>query len=137
AARPAEAFRVRVTGRDWKWEIRYPGADGVLGTEDDPLTFRNLHLPARSEISVDLRSGDYAYSLYLPEVEVMEAAIPGAPFDLRFRTGDPGVHELKGSQMCGFAHPELLGKMYVQSRSDLDGWMAALPRAGKAGAGPG
>ncbi|MCA9270279.1 MAG: cytochrome c oxidase subunit II, partial [Planctomycetales bacterium] len=36
---------VEVTGRQFEWRLRYPGADGVLGTRDDLFDVNDLHVP--------------------------------------------------------------------------------------------
>jgi cytochrome c oxidase subunit 2 len=105
--------RVRITGRDFRWHIRYPGPDGVLDTADDRLDQRNLHVPASTDVELELCSDDFVYSLYLPDYELVEMAFPGRPLVMEFRTDSPGRSRLMGSQMCGFAHEELLGKLVV------------------------
>jgi cytochrome c oxidase subunit 2 len=120
---PHHTLNVRMTGQDFKWIIRYPGADGALDTPDDVLTQRHLHLPARTEVTVDLRSADYVYSIFLPQFDLVEAAVPERPFELEFRTGAPGTLELLGSQMCGFSHPDLIGELVIHARGDFDAWL--------------
>lgn len=129
AARPLE---VRVTGSDFKWLIRYAGPDGRLDTEDDVLTQRHLQLPARAEVTIDLRSDDYVYTFLVPDLDLAEMAVPGKPFLMRLETEEPGAHSLRGSQMCGFTHPDLIGEVVVQPRAGFDDWLAAQ-RADKGG----
>lgn len=118
---------MRVTGSDFKWLIRYPGTDGRLGTADDPVTRRDLHLPAGADVSIELRSDDYAYSFYVPDREIMEVALPGSPWSIQLRTAEPERLRLLGSQMCGFAHPDLLGEVVVAAPAEFDAWLAGLP----------
>lgn len=120
AATAAPPFTLRVTGRDFHWEILYPGPDGVLDTPDDVMRQRHLHLPAHRAIAIDLRSDDYVYSLHLPDLEVTELAVPGKPYLLQFETENPGNYRLMGSQMCGYTHPELLGNLVVHE-TNADG----------------
>lgn len=116
---------LRVTGHDFKWYIRYAGLDGELDTKDDVVSQRHLDLPANAEVTVDLQSRDYVYSFFVPEVDLIEAAVPEIPIEIGFETDTPGTLQLRGSQMCGFAHPELLGRVAVHARSDFDAWLTA------------
>ena len=120
---PNEPLRVRVTGHDFRWHLRYPGPDRELDTNDDILARRHLHLPMHTPVELELRSDDYVYSLYLPEYELVEMAFPGRPFVVEISTDSAGTSRLLGSQMCGFTHPELLGDLVVQSREDFRRWL--------------
>ena len=111
---PAREFPVRVTGEDFRWQIRYPGPDGVLDSDDDRFGERHLEVPARSTVHLDLRSTDFVYSFYLPDVPVLEVALPGQPVVISFPVGEEQTLELLGNQMCGYTHPELLGEVRVR-----------------------
>ena len=115
-------LRVRVTGRDFKWHLRYPGPDRELDTDDDVLAQRHLHLPSETDVELELRSDDFVYSLYLPDYELVEMAFPGRPFVVEIATYAAGKSRMLGSQMCGFTHEELLGDLVVQSPEDFQRW---------------
>lgn len=126
-ATPRETIRVRITGGDYRWHIRYAGPDGLIETQDDVLTERHLHLPAYTDVRLELRSDDYVYSIYLPDYELVEMAFPGRPYDLELPTGPAGTTRLLGTQMCGFAHEELLGDLVVHERPEFDRWLGKQP----------
>jgi heme/copper-type cytochrome/quinol oxidase subunit 2 len=119
-------FELRVTGDEYRWRLRYPGPDGELDTADDLLTWRHVHLPADAEIVIDLESVDYVYTFYVPELDLMEPAVPGSPYALDFESGPPAVHDLLGSQMCGYTHPQLLGDVVIHPAEEFDRWLAGL-----------
>ena len=106
---------IRITGHDLQWRIQYPGPDGILATDDDQWGEQDLHLPAHAQIQLELCSDDFAYTLFLPHLDLMEVAVPNAPYLVEFQTDDPGTFELLGSQMCGYIHPLLIGKVKVGS----------------------
>ncbi|MCH7816402.1 MAG: hypothetical protein IIC60_07520 [Proteobacteria bacterium] len=56
--RQGEPLRVRMTGRDFKWHLRYPGPDRQLDTADDVLAQRHLHVPTDTAVEIELRSDD-------------------------------------------------------------------------------
>ena len=121
----AGPLEVRVTGDDYRWLLRYPGPDGRLDTPDDVLRERHLHLPARREVILDLASNDYVYTFYVPYLDILEVAVPDVPFEYDLDTGPAGVHDLLGSQMCGYTHPELLGDVVIQDAAEFAAWLSA------------
>ena len=122
---PGAPLKVRITGHEFRWQIRYAGADEEFDTEDDVRTRRHLHLPPDSPVTLELGSDDFVYSLYIPHVEIFEFAYPGRIFILEFDSGLPSTHELLGTQMCGFAHPELIGELVVHVQDEFDEWLDA------------
>ena len=120
--RRSEPLRVRVTGRDFKWHLRYPGPDRRLDTVDDIFAQRHLHLPMDTDIEIELLSDDFVYSLYLPDYELVEMAFPGRPYVVELTTWSDGMSRLLGSQMCGFTHEQLLGDVVVQKPADFRRW---------------
>jgi cytochrome c oxidase subunit 2 len=129
-------YTVQITGRDFRWNVLYPGSDGKLGTPDDIRDERHLHLPSHTTVRLELRSDDYVYALGFPHWDAKEIAVPGLHFRLEFQTRDPGVFELKGNQMCGFTHPELLGLLTVHLHREFDAWLGEQRRYEQLGTGP-
>ena len=57
--------------------------------------------------------------------ELRAKLAPLPPFtELELETGPAGVHDLLGSQMCGFTHPEPLGDVIVQERAEFADWLS-------------
>ncbi len=119
----SSVMRVRMTGEQFRWHIRYPGADGRLDTRDDVVTLRDLHLPSDTATVISLESRDYLYTLELPQLGLKQIAVPDLRFELRIDPAPEGSSDLLGSQMCGYDHPDLLGKFVVQSRPDFTAWL--------------
>lgn len=117
-----------VVGNDYHLYFRYPGEDQLLHTQDDRYGTRNLYVPVDATVRLRLNSRDYIYMLEIPEVGVYEIAAPDLDFDARFIAPHNGEHELLGSQMCGYDHPELLGKLIVQSPTEFEQTMKRLSR---------
>ena len=117
---------VDITGVEYEWHMRYPGLDGKLNTADDGHDKRHLHLPAHTEVKLQLHSEDYLYSFALPHVDLKEIAIPDLEFSLSFTTGSEGTFDLLGDQLCGYAHPKLMGKLIILSPRDFAGRMRQL-----------
>lgn len=110
---PSNVMVIQVTGEEFNWHFRYPGQDGVLGTDDDDFSVQDMYLPENTEIVLQLASNDYLYSFALPELELREIAVPGLSFELKFRTKGEQTLQLLGDQLCGFSHETLIGNVYV------------------------
>ncbi len=115
---PTNVLVIEVTGDEFNWNFRYPGLDGVLGTNDDQHSVQLLFLPENTEIVLKLTSSDYLYSFALPDLDLREVAVPGLTFDLQFRTKGDQTLQILGDQFCGFAHETLIGKIHVGIEGD-------------------
>ena len=118
-----ETLTIEVVGRGFEWYVRHPGPDLTLGTADDVLAMRDVHLPAGTRARLRLKSDDYLYSLSVPHAGQREIAVPELEFALELDAQEPGTFELKGQQMCGYAHPRLIGKLVVQPPAEYSNWL--------------
>ncbi len=117
--------KIEMTGHDFKWHSRYAGADGKIGTDDDPRANQVLHVPVNAEVEILLKSRDYLYSLEVPQAQCKEIAVPDLTFSLNFKADQIGTFKMPGEQMCGYAHPDLMGTLIVESQSDYARWLAS------------
>lgn len=96
---PKESLVVEVMGQQFNWLVRYPGADGKLGThsfknidatnqfgikvEDqngwDDFAPREIHIPVNKPVLLRIRARDVLHSVYLPHFRVKMDAVPGMP----------------------------------------------------------
>jgi cytochrome c oxidase subunit 2 len=123
-----ESLHIEITGHDYRWSARYPGADGLLGTADDVLTGREVHVPLHAKTQIDLKSGDFIYTFALPHWGLKEIAVPDMTFTLNLTADRVGSFQLLGDQMCGYAHPDLLGTLTVQTQDDFAAWLGSKRR---------
>jgi cytochrome c oxidase subunit 2 len=92
-------MEIEATGYQFAWDIRYPGADNVLGARDyklitatnpigqDWTDVKNLDdikpdeivLPVGMKIRVRITSRDVLHNFYLPHFRVKMDAVPGMP----------------------------------------------------------
>ena len=118
---------IEVVGSDYRLYFRYPARDGLLHTSDDRFGIRNFYVPEGASVRLSLTSTDYAYLVEVPTAQVYEIAAPSLVFVVEFAAPVPGQHALLASQMCGYDHPELLGKLVVQPAEDFQNTMTRLP----------
>lgn len=98
---PEEDYiEVEATGSQFMWELRYPGADGKLGTRDftkinpannplgqdwtDAKNIDDFHpdkivLPRGKKVRVRIIAKDVLHNFYLPHFRVKMDAVPGLP----------------------------------------------------------
>ncbi len=95
-----EFIEVEATGYQFAWDLRYPGADGKLGTKNyklinpannpvgqdwsDPKNIDDylpaeLVLPVNKKVRVRITAKDVLHNFYLPHFRVKMDAIPGLP----------------------------------------------------------
>lgn len=104
---PANAQIVEVTGSQFKWEFRYPGADNKLGKKyykeinplknnplgqvwadpdnrDDIVGSQDVHLVVNKPVKFIITSKDVIHDLGLPHFRMKMDAIPGMPTTMWF-----------------------------------------------------
>lgn len=92
-------IEIEATGYQFAWHLRYPGADGVLGTRDykmitaenplgqdwtDSKNIDDIHpdelwLPVNKKVRVRIMARDVLHNFYLPHFRVKMDAVPGLP----------------------------------------------------------
>jgi cytochrome c oxidase subunit 2 len=97
-------LNIDITGHQFAWFIRYPGADGVLGKKNyrlidgnnglgidykdkngfDDLQADTLVLPVNKSIRLNIFAQDVIHSVYMPHFRVQQNAVPGLPTYFKF-----------------------------------------------------
>ncbi len=119
---PGDVF-YQVTGKQFNWEITYPGPDGKFGTKDDLMIENELHVPVNKVVRIDLTSNDVIHSFYVPNMRLRQDAVPGRIIHVWFEATETGQYEIPCSQLCGFGHSGMKGNLTVQSQEDFDKWL--------------
>jgi heme/copper-type cytochrome/quinol oxidase subunit 2 len=130
AVKTVDSLTIEMTGEDFRWSSRYPGADGEIGTCDDFYVAQKLTVPKDARIEIQLKSNDFIYSLEVPHKDLAEIAVPDMTFSLRFDADRLGAVSLPGEQLCGYAHPDLMATLLVVSQSDFDAWQREAKKNG-------
>ena len=97
---PKDAIVVEVTGHQFAWEFRYPGADKVLGKKNFKLTTATnnlgvdfndpaslddihvnttMHIPVGVPVKTVINSQDVIHDVGLPHFRLKMDAVPGIP----------------------------------------------------------
>ncbi|MDN3659357.1 cytochrome c oxidase subunit II [Ferruginibacter paludis] len=102
---PKDAVVVEVTGHQFGWEFRYPGADGILGKKDYKLTkganglgvnfddeashddihvSTTMHIPVNRPVKFVINAQDVIHDVGLTAFRIKMDAVPGIPTTLWF-----------------------------------------------------
>lgn len=140
---PADALKVNISSYQFGWDMRYPGADGKLGSIEvadistdnkfgvpasdeagkDDFTSTELVIPAGRAVHIYLNSRDVIHSFYVPAFRLYQDAVPGRTISwVWFEVVRPGNFELACSQLCGQGHFNMKAPIKVLSQKDFDEW---------------
>jgi len=143
---PPGAMVIEVTGKQFNWIFRYPGADGVFGRteakfvdesnpvgiddkdpagKDDVVTL-TLGVPAGREIKLVERSLDVTHGFFVRELRLKQDALPGMLIPVHFHV-DPdkiGDYEIACTQLCGSGHHRMRATLKVMPEAEFEKWLA-------------
>ena len=148
AAKPG-SVQVEVTGMQFAWYFRYPGADGKFGatkpeledaslggagalgldptdpaSKDDVIT-GTMVVPVNRQIEVILRSHDVIHSFFVPTMRFKQDAVPGLAIHMHFTPIETGEFEIACAELCGLGHYKMHGIVKVVSDEEFSQWLAA------------
>ena len=142
------AMKVEVTGLQFAWYFRYPGADGKFGNtrpelEDaslgglsalgvdpadpaakDDVVSGVLVLPVNREVDLTLRAQDVIHSFFVPAMRFKQDTVPGLMIHMHFRPEQTGDYEIACAELCGLGHYKMHGIMRVVNEQDFEKWLA-------------
>jgi cytochrome c oxidase subunit 2 len=119
---PPADVEVRVTAKQFNWEILYPGPDGKFGTADDYQVDNDLHVPVNKVVRVLLHSKDVIHSFFLPNLRLKQDALPGREIKVWFEATKPGAYEIPCAELCGFGHSGMKGQLTVHDPAGYEAW---------------
>ena len=100
---PNEAVTIRVTGRQWWWDIEYVDEEGRRGF----TTANEIYIPVGKPVEIFLTSADVIHSLWLPRLAGKLDLIPGHTNRLVLEADRPGIFRGQCAEYCGIAHAKM------------------------------
>jgi cytochrome c oxidase subunit 2 len=144
---PEGAFIVEVTGQQFEWITRYPGADGRFGRTrpelvdqtanpagldsadpagaDDLVLRRALHLILDRPTHIRLRGRDVLHSFSVPAFRIKQDVVPGMIGGVNLTPTQAGEFEIACAELCGMGHYRMSGRVVVHPPADFDAWLAS------------
>ncbi|KQY54807.1 cytochrome c oxidase subunit II [Lysobacter sp. Root494] len=119
-ARDPDALRVRVTAKQWWWQVEY------LDREPSKqfITANELHLPVDRMTRVELSAGDVIHSLWIPNLNGKTDLIPGHDNHLAITPRRVGRYRGQCAEFCGLQHAHMALDVRVDSARDFAAWRA-------------
>lgn len=119
---PETDVEIRVTGKQFNWEVLYPGPDGEFETDDDYQVDNDIHVPVGKPVRVFLGSKDVIHSLFMPNLRFKQDMLPGRLIEAWFQADKAGTYEVPCAELCGFGHSGMKGTLYVDTPEDYAVW---------------
>jgi cytochrome c oxidase subunit II len=120
---PPGEVEVRVTAKQFAWEVLYPGPDGKFDTGDDKTLQGELHVPVDKVVRVYLRSKDVIHSFFVPTMRLKQDAVPGREITAWFQAIKAGRYEWPCAELCGPGHSGMRGWVTVHSPEAYQEWV--------------
>jgi cytochrome c oxidase subunit 2 len=119
AASSKNELRIEVYGRQWWWEVRYPGERPV----ETVVTANEIHVPVGVPVSVFLTSLDVVHSFWVPRLHGKIDLIPSRYNTIRFEVSTPGLYRGQCSEFCGLSHAHMLFHVVAHEREEFAAWL--------------
>lgn len=120
---PPPDVQVRVTAKQFQWEVRYPGPDGQFDTVDDRRIDGDVHVPVHKVVQVHLTAKDVIHSFFVPNLRLKQDAMPGRLIKLWFEATEAGVYPIPCAELCGTGHTGMQGKLTVHTPEAYEAWI--------------
>ncbi len=115
-------YVVDVYGKQWWWEVQYPGLAPNNGTL---ITANEVRVPAGRKVKLQLSSNNVIHSFWAPQLFGKMDVIPGHINEIGFTPEKPGVYYGECTEFCGVAHALMRFTIIVEPQEEFDAWVAA------------
>jgi cytochrome c oxidase subunit 2 len=123
------ALTIRVTGREWWWEVSYDGTPVVTANE--------IHIPTHTRVAIVGTTADVIHSFWVPELNRKIDLTPGYTSRLLLQTDKPGIYRGQCSEFCGLQHAHMVVFVIAEPMPQFRRWLAANAKPAPASALPG
>jgi cytochrome c oxidase subunit II len=143
-AAPVDSEVIQVLAKQFAWNFRYPGPDGVFGRTNirlindaagnpfgldpqdsnsrDDIVAAVLRVPAGRPVKLTLTSLDVIHSFFVRELRMKQDVVPGMQIPFHFRADVPGTYEVPCAELCGLGHSQMRTTVLVMPAVDYDRW---------------
>jgi cytochrome c oxidase subunit II len=116
-----ERLEVRVEGRQFYWNFRYP--NGVIAVD-------RLRVPVNRVVRLEVTAPthDVIHSWWVPALGGKFDAIPGKVNETWFQVEKPGLYRGQCAELCGVQHAAMLNAVEVLPEREFVRWLAEQTR---------
>jgi cytochrome c oxidase subunit II len=111
---------IRVVGKQWFWEVRYPSNGAVTANE--------IHIPVRTRVNVIATTADVIHSFWVPELNRKIDMIPGRENRVLLYADRPGRFRGQCAEYCGTQHAHMSLYVFADPPARFRAWLAAQAR---------
>ena len=120
---PESDLHIRITAKQFNWEVLYTGPDGKFDTADDQTFDNEVHVPTGKAVVLHLRSRDVIHSVFIPTARFKQDAVPGREILQWVEVTKPGKYEIPCAELCGFGHSGMKGYLFVHTPEEYQKWV--------------
>ena len=115
---------VKVIGKQWFWEVRYPGTAAVTANE--------IHIPVRTRVNLEGTTADVIHSFWVPELNRKTDMIPGQVNRILLDADRAGTYRGQCAEYCGLQHAHMSMFVFADPVPVFRRWLANEERPGRA-----
>lgn len=108
-------LRIDAIGRQWAWELHYPGAGITLHNE--------MRIPVGRPVDIHTGSRDVVHSFWVPRLGGKLDAIPGHTRVVRLQADQPGQYRGQCAEFCGLGHADMTMVVHAMAPAAFDAWL--------------
>jgi cytochrome c oxidase subunit 2 len=141
---PKQSTIMRIAGVQFYWVARYPGPDGVFGSnrldlvsgdnpmgldkndpaaKDDVMATGDMAVPKGKPVIANITSLDVIHSFKVTPLRMTQDANPGMSIPVHFKPTKAGTFFIQCSQLCGMGHFSMKGVFRVLEQPEFDDWL--------------
>jgi cytochrome c oxidase subunit 2 len=109
---------IRVIGRQWFWEVRYPGGTAVTANE--------IHIPVRTRVNVLATTDDVIHSFWVPELNRKIDMVNGRTNRVLLYADKPGIYRGQCAELCGLQHTHMAFEVIAAPQAEFRRWLANM-----------
>lgn len=111
---PADAYEIRVIGKQWLWQFLY---------ENGKVTIGDVYVPLNKPVKFIMTSEDVIHSFFVPSFRVKQDVVPGMYTSVWFEAKVPGKHHIFCAEYCGASHSGMVGSVKVLTDNQWKDWL--------------
>ena len=114
---PKDAYKIKVTGKQWLWEFGYQKDNLEFTTADV------MYVPVGKPVVLEMTSIDVLHSFYVPSVRIKRDTVPGALSRVNFTATKTGDFKVFCTEFCGTSHSRMRATIRVVSEDRFNKWL--------------
>jgi cytochrome c oxidase subunit 2 len=113
------ALTVRVTGRQWWWEVQYLDRQPSLMA----ATANEVHIPVGRPVRFEVVTGDVIHSFWVPQLAGKTDLIPGQRNVMWLEADTAGVYRGQCAEYCGMQHAKMAIELVAEPPAAFARWL--------------